>query len=70
MIPGECKGLEGHTCECGFKMELEVLSTPAGYYLGYMCDECGPYSRETGYYKTKEEAEEELVSYMVLNERT
>ena len=59
MLPGECVGLSGATCSCGRKLELEVLSSAAGYYLGYWCDECGPHSRETGYMKEKV-AEREL----------
>ena len=57
MLKGECLGLieEGgnvrltHNCTCGKRMLLEVLHTPAGYYLGYYCNKCGPYSRETHY---------------------
>lgn len=39
--------------------QLQVLSTPAGYYLGYLDKEGFPYSRETGY-MTKEQAEQAL----------
>ena len=28
----------------------------AGYYIGTWCG-CGPYSRESGYYRTREDAE-------------
>mgnify|MGYP001185797902 CR=1 FL=1 len=46
-------------CEdCGTKLELQVLST-CGYYVGTQC-QCGPFSRETGYYQTREEAEQVL----------
>lgn len=55
-ISGEI-GHVGSTCkECGVTMEARVLSSNAGYYVGTMCD-CGPYSRETGYFKTQKEAE-------------
>jgi hypothetical protein len=32
----------------------------AGYYVGFWCDRCGPYSRESGYYQSREEAEKAL----------
>lgn len=45
------------TCsECGVMPELKVHMSNAGYYIGTRCD-CGPYSRESGYYKTRELAE-------------
>jgi len=44
--------------------QLKVLKSNAGYYIGRMCqDEDGcmqPYSRESGYYRTREEAEHDL----------
>jgi len=43
----------GDTCpDCHVKLELQVLRSAAGYYIGTFC-ECGPYSRESGYYKTE-----------------
>ena len=60
-LEGKLKGLDGTVCsDCGAVLELRVCRSAAGYYLGYFCDQCGPYSRETGYYPTREEAEEEL----------
>jgi hypothetical protein len=41
-------------------MEVEVLRSNAGFYIGFMCYNCGPYSRESGYYPTKEEAQKAL----------
>jgi len=39
----------------------KVLCSGAGYYIGYFCDLCGPYSRESlGYYATTEQAETAL----------
>jgi len=32
----------------------------AGYYVGFWCGACGPYSRESGYYRSYEEAEKAL----------
>lgn len=38
-----------------------VCRSGAGYYIGYWCDQCGPYSRESlDYYKTEEDAEDAL----------
>lgn len=37
-------------------LPLRVLQSGAGWYVGTYCN-CGPYSRETGYYKTEAEAE-------------
>jgi len=46
-------------CEdCGTKLELQVLLT-CGYYVGTQC-QCGPFSRETGYFETLHEAEQAL----------
>ena len=36
-------------CDCGTYLDLRVLNTPAGYYLGFWCPSHGPYSRETSY---------------------
>jgi hypothetical protein len=51
-----------NTCvDCRTKLTNEVLRSAAGYYIGTQC-ECGPYSRESGYYRTYEEAESVLNS--------
>jgi hypothetical protein len=61
MLPGECHFTNAIKCECcGGKMELCVTRSNAGYYIGHVCDECGPYDRCTGYFATKELAENEL----------
>lgn len=50
------------TCpDCGTKLELNVHESRAGFYLGTWC-RCGPYSRETDYYRTREDAEQALKS--------
>lgn len=60
-LEGELSGLHGVKCtDCGTELPLQVQHSAAGYYLGYFCPNCGPYSRETGYYKAREKAEEEL----------
>lgn len=45
--------------DCKVKPEFEVCQSAAGYYIGTMCD-CGPYSRESGYYRTFAAAEKDL----------
>lgn len=59
-IPGELKGINGCECICGAELPLKVCQSAAGYYLGYFCNRCGPYSRESGYFGTPEEAEAAL----------
>lgn len=49
--------------ECGVTPELDVYSTPAGYYVGTYCN-CGPFSRESGYYPTYDAAKKALDSGM------
>jgi hypothetical protein len=50
-----------HVCsECNRQVsKLSVLHSAAGYYIGTTCS-CGPYSRESGYYKKKSEAQFDL----------
>lgn len=44
------------TCpDCEIVVKLEVLQSAGGYYIGSICA-CGPYSRESIYFKTIEEA--------------
>lgn len=60
-LPGELKGINGTECTgCSTWLELEVCSSGAGYYLGYFCNCCGPYSRESSYFSNWEEAEKAL----------
>ena len=63
MFPGETirTGAAATCSDCKMKLKLQVCMSMAGYYLGTICD-CGPYSRETDYYKTRKETEEALVS--------
>jgi hypothetical protein len=37
----------------------QVLRSSAGLYIGTRC-ECGPYSRESGYYATEADAQKDL----------
>ena len=49
-------------CEdCGTVLVNDVCRSAAGWYIGTMCD-CGPYSRESGYFKTEEQAQQALDS--------
>lgn len=48
------------TCpDCNVGVVETVCMSEAGYYVGTQCS-CGPYTRESGYYKTRAEAEFEL----------
>lgn len=47
----------------GEPMVMEVCWSAAGYYLGYMSIYHGPYSRESAYFKTYEEAADTLISW-------
>jgi hypothetical protein len=45
------------TCEdCEVVLRPRVCQSGAGFYIGTWC-QCGPYSRESGYFATREEAE-------------
>ncbi len=49
-------------CEDCLKMpKIDVYRSAAGFYVGTYCD-CGPYSRESGYYRTRELATAALQS--------
>ena len=43
--------------------ELEVLESPAGFYLGFRDKDGAPYSRESGYFGDRASAEL-ILSYM------
>lgn len=43
--------------------ELKVLESPAGYYVGRTTADGLPYSRQTGYFLTREEAVDALAAY-------
>lgn len=50
----------GSRCDsCGTDLVPEVLYSAAGFYIGTKC-KCGPSSRESAYFATRGEAEEEL----------
>jgi hypothetical protein len=37
-----------------------MIRSAAGWYIGFHCNACGPYSRESGYYRTPDEAQQAL----------
>lgn len=48
-------------CEdCGELLPLKVLQSFAGYYVGRFCPNCGPYSRDSHYFETREQAQNYL----------
>jgi hypothetical protein len=60
-LPGECVNSTKTTChECATELAIDIQKSAAGYYIGFFCQECGPYSRESGYYQSYEEAEKAL----------
>ena len=61
-LQGEVGHGNSNCPDCGEFLPLKVLSTPAGYYVGTFCGHCGPYSRESGYYRKVEEAQAALDS--------
>jgi len=61
MLPGETiHSGAAKTCpDCKVTPELGVYLSNAGYYIGTYCN-CGPYTRESHYYKTLQEAQKAL----------
>jgi len=52
-LPGETVGrsVTAINCtECNRVLYLGAYRSNAGWYLGYKCGNCGPFSRESGYY--------------------
>jgi hypothetical protein len=59
MLLNECPGPDETSIvctDCVVELPLQVLRSGACWYLGYLCDFCGPYSRVSGYYATEAEA--------------
>lgn len=64
MLPGETlKSGASATCEdCVVTVYPCVMQSQAGYFIGTKCN-CGPcYTRESGYYATREDATEAFMS--------
>lgn len=56
------------TCTiCGRELVLEVLQNHSGWYLGYVCNTCGPQTRETIHWATREEAEDTSILFEETN---
>lgn len=48
MIPGETVGAKTTECvECHQTLTIKVCHSWGGYYVGFICPNCGPYSRES-----------------------
>jgi hypothetical protein len=43
-------------------LELEVLFSAAGFYIGSQCPFCGPFTRDSDYFASRSEAEVALAS--------
>lgn len=57
MYPGESNLNGPKVCEdCHQSLETRVCRSQAGYYLGSWCN-CGPNSRDSGYFDSKDEAD-------------
>jgi hypothetical protein len=70
ILPQETIGGNTATCtgDAPFPHNLKVLhlqvcgSAASGYYIGFICPQCGSYSRESEYFRTYEQAEKALKS--------
>jgi len=60
-LPGEtiAAGASPRCEDCGTMPKLDVYRSAAGFYVGTYCH-CGPYTRESGYYPSRELAEAAL----------
>jgi len=63
MFPGETlrTGASPICRDCKIKVVPQVCMSSDGYYVGTMCN-CGPYSRESHYYSTHQDAKTALKS--------
>ena len=62
-LPNEtiATGADPRCGDCQTMPKIAVYGSAAGYYLGSWC-RCGPYSRESGYYPTRQAAEAALAA--------
>lgn len=58
-LPGEIGHSFSSCPDCGTVLVPQVCRSAAGHYIGTYC-RCGPYSRESGYYPTREAAQADL----------
>lgn len=60
-LPGECvNDTETECFDCEEPMKIGVYQSGAGFYIGFFCKNCGPYSRESLYYGSRANAEKAL----------
>jgi hypothetical protein len=45
--------------DCGAELVEQPLRSAAGWYIGTCCS-CGPHSRNSGYFETRQDAEMEM----------
>jgi hypothetical protein len=56
MLPGEAATIpQCPTCKA--QLPVKVCRSNAGFYIGQFCDQCGPYCRISGYYRTQASAD-------------
>lgn len=62
-LPGEtlATGAAATCSDCHVEVRLGVYKSAAGYYIGTWCD-CGPYTRESGYYRFEVDAKAALAN--------
>lgn len=63
VLPGETISTGANPNCCGKKLELQVLMSAAGYYIGTFCNNCGPMTRESIlYWRDFETAADALIT--------
>ena len=62
-LPGETlySGAPDRCEDCGSELVAQIYESGAGFYSGSWC-QCGPYSRESGYCASRDEAEAMLAA--------
>ena len=61
MIPLKSIHDEETDCDgCGEHLVLDVYESGGGFYVGFWCPNCGPYSRESRYFEKRRYAEKRL----------
>jgi hypothetical protein len=62
-LPGETldSGAPDRCEDCGSELVARACGSSAGSYIGSCC-RCGPYSRDSGYFATRDEAEAMLAA--------
>ena len=62
-LPGEtiASGAPPRCPDCAVMPRIDVYRSGAGFYIGTYC-QCGPYTRESGYYRNRDQAQAALHS--------